>query len=428
MEKPENEEYLKLYVLYKKMRELFYIADDSEIFQLKMMICAKFKFYEYNKVIIMNKGNIISNYDDKLKIREVLNSNIPQDKELEICIIYNTDSKEHLFEYDESNRVKNEMINNSLNALSIKNIMNKKLTSNNINYNNINLTSIEFNSNSNSDMNSISKCSANSNNIANSICKINLNLNSSQNSLIKEKSILSELNVKNFITCNCVEGNEALYICLKCNSYLCKKCLKQEPHLFHNSEIIKISNSLDSFKYFLEDISQKLNDNLINDENWIYLQNFETFFLDFKNSIEKNFNNILNILEDLKASEIDYLMYFKEKINIDEKFFDLNKNIEFLIEEFLNLNEEDNNIFKFIDFRKKIVNKYEEIVKQHDILKQYYTCFLNSIEEIENFNNRIIGKFEGRYSAAKQLFNVDNINKRLSLMNISKYYYLIFNS
>jgi len=323
MDENLEEDFIKLYVEYQEKREFIFIPAESEIFQLKMMICAKFRLYEYNKLTIINKGNIISNYDDRVRINEFL---IPENdyvKEYELLVIYNTEKKNNQTEAS---------LNNSI--LADKNL------------------------------------NESSNNI------LNNSENKSNNNLNNKRSFLNESNVKYFVVCGCSEGNEALNICLKCNCFLCRNCMRQEPHLLHQSEIIKISKCYEHMKNFLTEQTNKINDNFIYEENWIYLQNFDNFFSEFKNKIERNYNNVLNLLEDMKASEIDYLIYFREKVKIDEKITELNNHIENLIREFQS--------------------------------------------EIGNFNDNLISRIEERLNVAEQLFKVENINKSLTNLNISK--------
>jgi len=196
--------------------------------------------------------------------------------------------------------------------------------------------------------------------------------------------------------------------------------MKQEQHMLHQSEIIKISNCYEHMKSFLNEQMKKLNNNFLEDENWIYLQNFDNFFSDFKNKIERNYDNILNVLEDMKASEIDFLIYFKEKVKIEEKISDINNSVEVLINEFLSFDENDKNIQHIINYRKNVLKNYEAVLNQHNILKQYYKCFTEATKEIEIFNENMISRIEEKLNVAKQLFNVENIKKSLANISLSK--------
>lgn len=473
MENHFDEEYLKLYVEFMEKREFIFIPADSEMFQLKMMICAKFRLYEYNKLIILNRGNIISSHDDREKIFQFLIPENQSSKEYLLLVIYEPEMNNFNHSYQNvnnsftNNKSLNESYNynvnsntnihnfnnnssginlNGNNSINLNNTSNKQLLNMNLNNsnnktnvnnitlntsnNNVNLNNsknnnvLEYNSNSISDPNSlINKNSTNTLSASN----VNLNLNNSnlnnlENSLVlNEKSLLNESNFKCYVICGCSEGNEALHICLKCNCFVCGKCIKQEPHLMHPTEIIKISQALEFMKKFINEQSKKLEDEIVTDENYIYVSNFENFFSDFKIAIEKNYDHMLKMIEDIKEKEMDYLIFFNEKISINEKYIDLNNEILNLINELEKFNEEDRNIKNHINFRKALLKKYELVNVKHNLLKQYYSCFLNSVGELEFFNDKIIKRFEKRFTASEVLFKAENIQKKLKNIILSKF-------
>ena len=59
-------------VLYKKKNdiEVFKLSPESEFYQLKLMICGKYKIYDLNKLYIYYKGEII-NTQDSTKLKEI---------------------------------------------------------------------------------------------------------------------------------------------------------------------------------------------------------------------------------------------------------------------------------------------------------------------------------------------------------------------
>ena len=59
-------------VLYKKKNdiEVFKLSPESEFYQLKLMICGKYKIYDLNKLFIYYKGEII-NTQDSTKLKEI---------------------------------------------------------------------------------------------------------------------------------------------------------------------------------------------------------------------------------------------------------------------------------------------------------------------------------------------------------------------
>ena len=193
-------------------------------------------------------------------------------------------------------------------------------------------------------------------------------------------------------------------------------CKKRDPHLFHKSEVIKISNSIEDMKKFVAEKSKQLEENIIGDESFIYMKNFESFFSDCKNSIKKNYENMLKDLEEIKEKEIDYLIYFHEKTKLEEKYKTLNGNIADLIKDFDAFYEDEKSLKKNINLRKEIVKKYDIIAKNHNTLKQYFNCFSGSIKEMENFNKNLNNKITQYHLRSKELFERNN-----SLNKISKY-------
>jgi len=407
----QKEDLIKIYMEYQDKHEFILIAHDSEIFQLKMMICAKFKLYEYDKIIIINKGNILSNEDEKSKIIDFLIPENPETKEYKIKVNYN----------DENNF---KLINNNLKSKKkalnqYKNISHNCKIDNN-SYNNLKV----YESPSNSIIN-ILPINTNKININKSNIYLNSNLNSpylknEDKNKLKEKSSQKQKNKNFFLICKCSDINEATNICLKCDCFLCKYCIKRNSHMLHKNEIIRISKSFEYMKNYINDQNKKLNDNFNNDENFIHMQNFENFFLDFKNKIENNYEYILNVIQNAKTSEIDYLVYLKEKINIQDKFNRLTHDIQDLIKDFEGYNQDEENIENYFIYRKNFLSKYQAIENKYNLLKQIYDSFNNAVSEIDFFNNNFINTVEERIKAAQQLFNIDNINERLSNICLSK--------
>ncbi len=250
--------------------------------------------------------------------------------------------------------------------------------------------------------------------------KNQLDLKNEDKNKLKEKSSQKQKNKNFFLICKCSDINEATNICLKCDCFLCKYCIKRNSHMLHKNEIIRISKSFEYMKNYINDQNKKLNDNFNNDENFIHMQNFENFFLDFKNKIENNYEYILNVIQNAKTSEIDYLVYLKEKINIQDKFNRLTHDIQDLIKDFEGYNQDEENIENYFIYRKNFLSKYQAIENKYNLLKQIYDSFNNAVSEIDFFNNNFINTVEERIKAAQQLFNIDNINERLSNICLSK--------
>ena len=59
-------------IVFKKKNdiEVFKLSPESEFYQLKLMICGKYKIYDINKLFIYHKGEII-NSQDSTKLKEI---------------------------------------------------------------------------------------------------------------------------------------------------------------------------------------------------------------------------------------------------------------------------------------------------------------------------------------------------------------------
>ena len=85
----------------------------------------------------------------------------------------------------------------------------------------------------------------------------------------KEKKINEENKInKNICKCN----SNAVYICEKCEEFLCEFCQKQKKHITHNNNVIKISEYINYVKDIVKDIALELDEKIINDEAYKFLK------------------------------------------------------------------------------------------------------------------------------------------------------------
>ena len=59
-------------IVYKKRSDTdaFKLSLDSEFYQLKLMICGKYRIYDMNKLYIYHKGELLS-FTDKVRLRDI---------------------------------------------------------------------------------------------------------------------------------------------------------------------------------------------------------------------------------------------------------------------------------------------------------------------------------------------------------------------
>ena len=96
-------------VIYKKKSdtEAFKLPLESELHQLKLMICGKYKIYDINKVFIYYKNEII-NFQDSTKLKEIFKGRKvkieitdklikKKKKKKDLNIIVNVKMEQHIF-------------------------------------------------------------------------------------------------------------------------------------------------------------------------------------------------------------------------------------------------------------------------------------------------------------------------------------------
>ncbi len=116
--------------------------------------------------------------------------------------------------------------------------------------------------------------------------KIKLEISNSP--IKKQKSEISET-FKYY--CKCKAG--AIYICDKCEEFLCEFCLKKKKHITHNQKIIKIIDYSNFIKKLVQGMATELDERIINDEAYKFLKywNYDK---------EKEINNVNTKYEFLK--------------------------------------------------------------------------------------------------------------------------------
>ncbi len=70
----------------------------------------------------------------------------------------------------------------------------------------------------------------------------------------------------------CACESAANYICDQCDEFLCESCTKKKKHSSHINQIIKISEYKNYFKSNIQNISDELDKNILNDEPYLFFQ------------------------------------------------------------------------------------------------------------------------------------------------------------
>ena len=107
-----------------------------------------------------------------------------------------------------------------------------------------------------------------------------------------------ERELKYYLLCSCNNKNEALHVCFKCNLFICEFCKVKENHQNHQKFIIRVSKSMDFIKNTLKEKANTLSENILKEEKYLEMKNYQNFYLDKLNLINNNFEKkkeILNI-------------------------------------------------------------------------------------------------------------------------------------
>ena len=226
-------------VVYKKKLEndSIKLLGESQLRQLKLMLCGKYQIYDYSQIFIYYQNNKIS-IDDNTKLKEIFKA-----KKVKIEV---------------TEKEKNKKINNNDN-------------------------------------------------------------NNNQKILTKNK-------------CTC--RGEALYICQKCEEFLCNFCLKKKKHITHDKNIIKLKDYSTYIRNFLKELANELDNKILNDEAYKFLKYWEYD----KDKEIKTINNLYDFIkeqiEDIKQLEIDYILNLSE----GNKYNELKLKIQNTLNDFSTIN------------------------------------------------------------------------------------------
>jgi hypothetical protein len=141
----------------------------------------------------------------------------------------------------------------------------------------------------------------------------------------------------------------AYYICDQCNEFLCDSCIKKKKHSSHIDKIIKIDEYKNYFKSNIKNISDELEKNILNDEPYLFFQFWNYDINSEIAKIDTTFEFVKKELEDIKKLLIDYIISFSENNNYEE----LNKQIDFVIKQYMNINI-DNDLNIVLEQKRKI--------------------------------------------------------------------------
>lgn len=334
--------YFNFVIEYGNKTEIMQMESDSEFFQLKMLISAKFKIYDISKCFIYFQSVLLNEVDDKTFLNNV---------------------------FDQGDEIPLKILNEKLEVPEMNNDELK-----------------------------------NSNN----------------------QTILKEKEYKVVYVCSCNNKNEASNICVKCFEFICDQCKQRDPHLMHRDEVLKKKNFPEYMQQYMEKAAAKLDDGVLSDEAFIFLNNFqETLKSDIEN-VNKTFMYLQRILEEIKGLQVNYLLQLDEKLCFSDRYNDINLQINLLLEDFktVNLNEE-NDLEVLLAIRKKIGMESENLQAKYSALSKHLNVYLTSYRELQTLNKQISSQIKEKFIYSQTSFNISTLNNRLAALTKSKIFHLI---
>ena len=218
--------------------------------------------------------------------------------------------------------------------------------------------------------------------------------------------------------CNYDGMNEASYICLKCRQYWCEYCKKYEVHQKYLTELNKVDLAL---KIKRNGYLKELDEKVLSDEHYDKLDKID-FLLNEKISvIDKQFNEMINIINRIKESQMKFIIdYFYQKVS-DKKFRGFFKDIDFYqktindLEKNYNPQERDTNIKNVItmhDGLKVIINKFNEFKIKYEDFNNVYMNFYNFNEL---FKSQVEAKIEQNLNCGREIKNPEQLQNKIKL-------------
>ena len=257
------------------------------------------------------------------------------------------------------------------------------------------------------------------------------NLNNLNNNQNKEYHIVT--------ICDC-NKDDATNVCLKCNKFICESCKKRDPHIIHQNEVLKLSKFKDYIKNLIDKTNSKLDDSIISDETFIYMQNFMFNFQHDIEQINKSYNYLKSIIEEIKDIQIDYLIKLQNKMEYNEKYKDINEKVTNLVEEFnvysnelhnnsnSNINSNSNtnntnfnNCDNLISIKKSVQFESETIINKYKYLCSLFGLYLNTTNSIENVNKTLINGIKEKFLFSQNNFSLQMLTNKIAKISKSEF-------
>ena len=217
----------------------------------------------------------------------------------------------------------------------------------------------------------------------------------------------------NIHLCKC--NSNAVYLCEKCEEFICDFCLKQKKHITHNKDVIKLDEYSKYVKKTIKEMAGKLDEKIINDEAYKFLKYWSYDKEKEIKSIDDKYEFIKKLLEDIKQMEIDYLIFLNEGNDYDT----LKQKIIETINLFSNfdINEQNVTIEEIIKQKKNLVNISNDLFTRYNKIKFQLLNYTKNLKELQAFNEIFQKMIQEKFNfIKKKILLVNNNIQSMSIL------------
>ena len=214
--------------------------------------------------------------------------------------------------------------------------------------------------------------------------------------------------------CKCNSG--AIYICDKCEEFLCNFCIKKKKHITHNKKIIKINEYSNFIKKLVQSMATELDERIINDEAYKFLKYWNYDKEKEINNVNTKYEFLKNQLEDIKQIEIDYLIYLNEGNNYEI----LKKEIIDTINQYSNFSTEQETIEEIIKQKKNLIKLSQDLFNRYNKIKNQLLNYTKNLKDLQTFNQIFQNMVQEKFNFVKKRLGLFNNNQNINInMNIN---------
>ena len=226
------------------------------------------------------------------------------------------------------------------------------------------------------------------------------------------KSITPDTTTPGGHLCKC--NLNAVFLCEKCEEFICDFCLKQKKHITHNKDVIKLDEYSKYVKKTIKEMAGKLDEKIINDEAYKFLKYWSYDKEKEIKSIDDKYEFIKKLLEDIKQMEIDYLIFLNEGNDYDI----LKQKIIETINLFSNfdINEQNVTIEEIIKQKKNLVNISIDLFTRYNKIKFQLLNYTKNLKELQAFNEMFQKMIQEKFNFIKK--RITSVNNNLQSMSI----------